>query len=47
MTTLHTIDTTQFFPGNLRHIKQVLRGKHGKPVTILYRHGSEVTYVVN
>jgi hypothetical protein len=44
---LHTIDITQFFPGDLRHIKQVLHGRHKKPVTILYRIGSEVTYMVD
>lgn len=43
---LHTIDVTQFFPGDKRHIAQVLQGRHGKPVTILYQIGMEVTYMV-
>ncbi len=42
----HVINVTAWQPGNMAHIKQVLKAKHGKEVKILYRAGGEVTYLV-
>lgn len=44
---LHTVQTTHWQPGNLPHVKQVLKGKHGREVTILYEIAGEVTYLVD
>ena len=43
---MHTINVTGWCPGTLPHVKQVLKGKHGKEVTILFKVGGEVTYLV-
>lgn len=43
---LHTFTHTHLVPGDMTHIRQVLKQKHGKAVTIIHNDGVVVMYLI-